>query len=193
MKKEVITVKSLPETLQVVDGDYLIVEQRDGTYILDYANLILEPSKTAISTQVYANTTDIQDLSTNLTTTLDTFSADLYSQISKVYIGKATITIDSGTYNSGILSPRPPENVFVQTTDFQITAANEDASRYPGFISFVDNGEDNRGFFSVATVFTKSTLSASTATGEVVVSETEATAEELLASPSYNVMVVKTY
>lgn len=193
MKKETITVKDLPETLQIADGDYLIVEQRDGTYILDYTNLLLEPSKTAISTQVYANTTDIEDLSSNLTTTLETFSADLYAQISRVYIGKATITIDSGTYNSGILNPRPPENVFVQTTDFQITAANGDACKYPGYVSFVDNTEDNRGFFSVATVFSKSTLVADVSTGEVTVTDAESTADELLAAPSYNVTVVKTY
>ncbi len=193
MKKETITVKSLPETLQIVDGDYLIVEQRDGTYILDYTNLLLEPSKTAISTQVYANTTDIEDLSSNLTTTLETFSADLYSQISRVYIGKATITIDSGTYNSGILSPRPPENVFVQTTDFQITAANGDGCKYPGYVSFVDNTEDNRGFFSVATVFSKSTLVADVSTGDVTITSAESTADELLVAPSYNVTVVKTY
>lgn len=193
MKKQTITVKDLPETLQIVDGDYIVVEQRDGTYILDYANLVLEPAKTAISTQVYANTTDIETLSATVETSLQTLSTQLYADISKVYVGSATVTIDSGTYNSAILSPRPPEGMFVKTTDFQITAANGDACRFPGFISFVDNNEDNRGFFSVATVFSKSTLSASTVTSEVEVTQTESTAEELLAAPSYNVTVVKTY
>ena len=66
IKKATINIKDLPQTLEITDGDFLVVEQLDGTYILDYADLILEPEKTAISTLVYSIETDVADLSSSM-------------------------------------------------------------------------------------------------------------------------------
>ena len=193
-KKAYINIKELPETLQVTDGDYLIVEQLDGTYILDYSNLILEPEKTAISTLVYANQTDIETLSASMDTQLSALSAAIDANVINMYIGKATVTIDSGTYNSSFLTPRPSDDVpEITPTDFIIMPANLVACRFGGFISEVDDSTDNRGFFSVTAGFYKTTMTANTATGEVAVVTVESTAEELGAQPSYNVMVIKSY
>lgn len=193
-KKAYINIKELPETLQVTDGDYLIVEQLDGTYILDYSNLILEPEKTAISTLVYANQTDIETLSASMDTQLSALSAAIDANVTNMYIGKATVTIDSGTYNSSFLTPRPSDDVpEITPTDFIIMPANLVACRFGGFISEVDDSTDNRGFFSVTAGFYKTTMTANTATGEVAVVTVESTAEELGAQPSYNVMVIKSY
>jgi hypothetical protein len=193
-KKAYINIKELPETLQVTDGDYLIVEQLDGTYILDYSNLILEPEKTAISTLVYANQTDIETLSAAMDTQLSAMSAAIDANVTNVYIGKATVTIDSGTYNSSFLTPRPSDDVpEITPSDFIIMPANLVACRFGGFISEVDDSTDNRGFFTVTAGFYKTTMTANTATGEVAVSTVESTSEELGAQPSYNVMVIKSY
>lgn len=193
-KKAYINIKELPETLQVTDGDYFIVEQLDGTYILDYSNLILEPEKTAISTLVYANQTDIEMLSATVSEQLSALSAAIDASATNMYIGKATVTIDSGTYNSSFLTPRPSDDVpEITPTDFIITPANAVACRFGGYISEVDDSTDNRGFFAITAGFYRTTMTANTATGEVAVVTVDSTSEELGAQPSYNVTVIKSY
>lgn len=200
IKKATVNIKDLPETLQVTDGDYFVVEQLDGTYILDYANFILEPEKTAISTLVYSHSDDIEALSAAMNAELSALSAYVEANMTKVYIGKATVTVDSGTYNSAFLSPRPTSDVpEITPTDFIITPANASAGRFAGYISFVDDSTDNRGFFSVAASFFSTILVANTANGEVVSQTNPSTAEELGFTdgtndpPEYNVVVIKTY
>jgi hypothetical protein len=194
-KKAYINIKELPETLQVTDGDYFIVEQLDGTYILDYSNLILEPEKTAISTLVYANQTDIELLSTTMSEQLSALSDAIDASTTSVYIGNATVTIDSGTYNSSFLTPRPSDDVpEITPADFIITPANAAACRFGGYISEVDDSTDNRGFFTITAGFFKTTMIANTATGEVTVSVDDgSTAEDVGYQPSYNVTVIKSY
>jgi hypothetical protein len=194
IKKATINIKDLPQTLEITDGDFLVVEQYDGTYILDYADLILEPEKTAISTLVYSLETDVADLSTSLNARIDDLSAYVDAATTKVYIGKATVKVTNGTTESGMLEPRPSSDVpEITPTDFIVTPADAVAGRFPGYISSVDDSSDNRGYFSITASFYRTTLTANTATGEVVTQTQESTSEELLAEPSYNVMVIKSY
>ena len=194
IKKSTINIKDLPQTLEIADGDFLVVEQLDGTYILDYADLILEPEKTAISTLVYSIETDVADLSSSINTQLSAMSAYIDNTMAKVYIGKATVKITSGTKESGMLEPRPSSDVpEITPTDFIITPADSVAGRFLGYISAVDDSSDNRGYFSITASFYKTTMTANTATGEVVVQTQDSTSEELLAQPTYNVMVIKAY
>ena len=194
IKKATINIKDLPQTLEITDGDFLVVEQLDGTYILDYADLILEPEKTAISTLVYSIETDVADLSSSMDAQLSAMSAYIDETMAKVYIGKATVQVTNGTTESGMLEPRPSSDVpEITPTDFIVTPADAVAGRFPGYISAVDDSSDNRGYFSITASFYRTTLTANTATGEVVTQTQESTSEELLAQPSYNVMVINSY
>lgn len=194
IKKATINIKDLPQTLEITDGDFLVVEQLDGTYILDYADFILEPEKTSISTLVYAIETDVADLSASMNTQLSAMSAYIADTMTKVYVGKATVKVTNGTTESAVLDPRPTSDVpEITPTDFIVTPADAVAGRFPGFISAVDDSTDNRGFFSITASFYRTTLTANTATGEVITQTQESTSEELLAQPSYNVMVIKSY
>ena len=194
IKKATINIKDLPQTLEITDGDFLVVEQLDGTYILDYADFILEPEKTSISTLVYAIETDVADLSASMSTQLSAMSAYIADTMTKVYVGKATVKVTNGTTESAVLDPRPTSDVpEITPTDFIVTPADAVAGRFPGFISAVDDSTSNRGFFSITASFYRTTLTANTATGEVITQTQESTSEELLAQPSYNVMVIKSY
>ena len=193
-KKAYVNIKNLPETLQIADGDYLIVERLDGTYILDYTNLILEPEKTQIKTVVDAQQTDIEELSTTMTTQFDILSSLIDANKIRTYVGKATVTIDNGVNNSAVLTPRPTSDVpEITPTDYIITPANAVACRFGGYISEVDDSTDNRGFFTVTAGFYKTTMIANISTGEVAVTTIESTSEEMGAQPTYNVMVYKVY
>lgn len=194
IKKATINIKDLPQTLEITDGDFLVVEQLDGTYILDYADLILEPEKTAISTLVYAVESDVADLSASVGTQLADMSAYIDEAMTKVYIGKATVKITSGTKESAMLEPRPSSDVpEITPADFIVTPADAIAGRFPGYISAVDDSSDNRGFFTITASFYRTTLVANISTGEVITQSQESTSEELVAQPSYNVMVIKSY
>ena len=132
-KKATINIKDLPQTLEITDGDFLVVEQLDGTYILDYADLILEPEKTSISTLVYAIESDVATLSTSVDTQLSAMSAYIEDTMSKVYIGKATVKVTTGIKESAILDPRPSTDVpEITPADFIVTPADEVAGRFPG-------------------------------------------------------------
>lgn len=193
-KKAYVNIKNLPETLQIADGDYLIVERLDGTYILDYTNLILEPEKTQIKTVVDAHQTDIEELSSTMNTQFETLSALIDANKIRAYTGKATVTIDSGVNKSAVLIPRPTSEVpEITPTDFIITPANAVACRFGGFISAVDDSTDNRGFFTVAAGFFRTTMTADISTGEVSVTTVESTSDEMGVQPTYNVMVYKVY
>jgi hypothetical protein len=193
-KKAYVNIKNLPETLQISDGDYLIVERLDGTYILDYTNLILEPEKTQIKTLVDAQQTDIEELSASMDTRYIELSTLMEANVSNTYVGMATVTVDSGYNKSAVLTPRPTAEVpEITPTDFIITPANAVACRFGGYISEVDDSTDNRGFFTIAAGFYRTSMNANTATGEVSVNTVESTAEELGAQPTYNVLVYKTY
>lgn len=145
-----INIKSLPQTLEIADGDFLVVEKSDGTYVLDYADVVLETGKTAITTQVDENTTAIADLSATMETRVSDLSAQVYSDMPRVYIGRATVTIGSGSQSTANLTPRPTSDVPVLIpSDFIITPANEAACRYPGVVSYVENFEEHRGYFTI--------------------------------------------
>lgn len=154
-----INIKDLPQIQQISNGDYLIVESNDGTYILDYENLILGVENTAITSAVQQNTTDISTISGSVDSQIASLSASIAATYSQIYVGKALVTIDSGVTKTALLSPRPPTNIGdISVQDITVTPANADACAYPAYISSIDNTEDNRGLFSITAPINKKTL-----------------------------------
>lgn len=157
-----INIKDLPEIQSVSNGDYLIVESTDGTYIIDYENFIIGPENTTLTASVEQNATDIASVSATASTQIQSLSTEMYSTFSRVYVGRATIQIDSGISNSALLSPRPPVDMdSILPTDVIITPANADACKYPAYLSFIDNTEESRGYLTITAPFTKKSYSIS--------------------------------
>lgn len=151
-----INIKDLPQIQQINNGDYLIVESNDGTYILDYENMILGVENTAITSAVQQNSTDIATISGAVDTQLAALSASMYSTFQRVYVGKATVVIDTGISKTALLSPRPPTDLGnILPTEMIITPANAAACLYPGYIAAIDNTEDYRGLFTITAPFLK--------------------------------------
>lgn len=151
-----INIKDLPQIQQISNGDYLVVESNDGTYILDYENLILGVENTAITSAVNQNSTDIASISGAVDAQLQSLSASMYSTFQRVYVGQVTVVIDSGVSKTSLLSPRPPSDLgTINPGDITITPANADACAYPAYISAIDNSEDNRGLFTITAPLNK--------------------------------------
>lgn len=151
-----INIKDLPQIQQINNGDYLIVESNDGTYILDYENLILGVENTAITSAVQQNSTDIASISGAVDTQLAALSSSMYSTFQRVYVGKATVVIETGVSKTALLSPRPPTDLGnISVGEIIVTPANAAACLYPGYIAAIDNTEDNRGLFTITAPFFK--------------------------------------
>ena len=65
--KLIYNIKELPEAFSLTSGDLLIVEDTEGTKILDYDNFIIGLDNTTFGTTVTQNATDIVALSTAVT------------------------------------------------------------------------------------------------------------------------------
>lgn len=111
-----INIKDLPESLEILNGDYILIETSNGTNIINFENFILPTKNTLITNLVNDNTTAIYKLSSDLTT-------DYNSKFTGVsaYVGglktarvfKTTITIPQNeSQGSG---------VFENATDFLIS------------------------------------------------------------------------
>lgn len=151
-----ISIKDLPQLQQINNGDYLIVESSDGTYILDYENFILGPENTSITTAVDQLATDIANVSAATDVQISSLSSEMYTNLKRTYTGKATVLVDAGTRQTVLLTPRPPSDLpEITAGDIFITPANVDACKYPALISYVDNTEDARGLVTVTVPFTK--------------------------------------
>lgn len=157
-----INIKDLPQIQQINNGDYLIVESNDGTYVLDYENLILGVENTAITTAVNQNTTDIAIISATVDAQLQSLSSNMYSTFKRVYVGKALVSVTTGNSKTALLSPRPPEDLGeILPDEIIITPANADACTYPAFIASINNNEDQRGLITLTANITKRTYTVS--------------------------------
>lgn len=151
-----INIKDLPQIQQITNGDFLIVESNDGTYILDYENLILDTDKTSITAQVNQNATDIASMSSSVDAQIQSLSSGVYSTFQRTYVGKMMITIESGSSQTALLSPRPPTDLGnILPEEVLITPANADACVYPAYVSAINNTEDSRGLITLTSVFLK--------------------------------------
>lgn len=154
-----INIKDLPQIQQISNGDYLVVESNDGTYILDYENLILGVENTAITAAVQQNSTDISTISGAVDSQIASLSASMYSTFQRVYVGKASVIIDTGVSKTALLSPRPPAILGeILPTEMIVTPGNADACMYPGFVTAIDNTEDNRGLLTISAPLMKRTF-----------------------------------
>lgn len=155
-----IGIKELPETQTIANGDKLVVSTSGGTYLLDYENLILDPENTAITSVVLQNTSSIATLSSSVDSKFESMSAQVYSDFQRVYVGKATVTINNGTTNSAFLSPRPPADMGeITPDDVIITPANTDACKYPAVLTYIDNTDDAKGYFTIGVPFKRTVYS----------------------------------
>ena len=68
-----INIKNLPETDQINDGDFLIVETPAGTNIINFENFIITSANTTFSNLLSTNNLSN---TTNITTSINSLSTD---------------------------------------------------------------------------------------------------------------------
>ena len=151
-----INIKDLPEIQQVNNGDYLVVETQDGTSIIDFQNFIIGNENNGLTVAVESNANAILGVSAATDTALQELSSNILSTLNRIYYGKAQVVISNGTEGIAILSPRPSEDVGeILPEDVIIVPANEDAVKYGGYATLVDNTTENRGIVYVTGRFKK--------------------------------------
>lgn len=151
-----VNVKDLPEVQQINNGDYILVETPNGTSILDFQNFIIGTDNNGLTVAVESNSSDIVAVSAAASAEIAALSAEIYTNLSRVYYGTAQIVLDDGVDGIAVLSPRPPAEVgdiFIE--DIIIMPGNADATRYGAFATLVENTDSNRGIVHITGVFDK--------------------------------------
>jgi hypothetical protein len=131
-------VKELPELEEIVDGNYLIVENNQGTYILNFQNFVVGPENVSFysaftslcSKQVSMSATvdsKFQTLSTNVLSAVNTKISELtanYPRYFEVYPN--TITVSSG--NKSARTDFNSELGNIRVSDINVIPTNSGAA-----------------------------------------------------------------
>jgi hypothetical protein len=150
IKKDDINILDLPVVENVAPGDYMILETPDGTSIIDYENFIIGPENTTLSVEVSSIANTVALMSAGVVNTIESLSSEIYENFKQLYIGTATVVLDSGNVASSYLDPVPPRELLVlDENDFIIIPANEAACNYPCYIRDVVSTDAGWGTFSV--------------------------------------------
>jgi hypothetical protein len=132
-------IKELPELEEIVDGNYLIVENDQGTYILDFQNFVIGPENASFYTTIesvcskqvsMSATVDskFQTLSTNVLSAVNTKISALtanYPRYFEVY--PTTITVLNGAYKG--MTNFNSEIGSIRVSDINVIPTNGSASK----------------------------------------------------------------
>ena len=134
-----INIKNLPETEQINNGDYLIVETPAGTNILNFENFIITAANTTFSNLLSTNNVDN---AANITTSINALSTTISTTYPKMYYGTARLQIDvpnkTGSVNITNINPSTStSNIakLVEISDIYITPANANALVNPVYVT----------------------------------------------------------
>jgi hypothetical protein len=122
-----INVKDLPSLEQILAGNYLIVENVNGTNKLDFADFVVGPSNTSFYTSIANDIRSISAREIVLSTELDVVSADLSKKVSNL---NNTVTSTVSLFS--------PENLYYSTGELVLNGTTS------GVITFVNVGPNVR-------------------------------------------------
>jgi len=132
-------VKELPELEEIVDGNYLIVENNQGTYILDFQNFVVGPENVSFysaftslcSKQVSMSATvdsKFQTLSTNVLSAVNTKINELTAKYPRYFeVYPNMITVSAGYYSG--FTRFNSEIQSIRASDINVIPTNEGASK----------------------------------------------------------------
>lgn len=132
-------IKELPELEEIVDGNYLIVENDQGTYILDFQNFVVGPNNVSFYSVVESLcskqsslsatvTSQMQTLSTNVLSAVNTKISALTSNYPRYFeVYPTTITVLNGTYKGQTNFNSELGNITVN--DINVVPTNGGASK----------------------------------------------------------------
>ena len=129
-----INIKNLPETDQINDGDFLIVETPAGTNIINFENFIITSANTTFSNLLSTNNVSN---TTNITTSINSLSTTINKIYPKMYYGTATIDLKTNKSATVNLLPAPPTSAVVKlitVNDVIITPANSNSLSNPVYV-----------------------------------------------------------
>jgi len=134
-----VNIKNLPETEQINNGDYLIVETPGGTNILNFENFIITAANTTFSNLLSTN--NVNNIQ-NITTSINALSTTISQTYPKMYYGTAKIKISipdkTGSVNITNVNPSQSTKAIadsVTISDIYITPANANALVNPVFVT----------------------------------------------------------
>lgn len=131
-----VNIKDLNQISEIVNGDFLIVENQYGTNIIDFVNFVVGPNNVSFYTSFQSVCTQTAALSTALFNTSNALSASSKSytdtriasistavdgKFSRVFYKAGQLTIDAGESISTSDAVIVPTGVTLNVQDFNLT------------------------------------------------------------------------
>ena len=141
-------VKELPQLEEIVDGNYLIVENNQGTYIIDFVDFVVGPNNVSFYSTVESLCSKQASLSATVNTQLQTLSTNVLSAVNlkvnaltanypryfEVYLDGTNALTAANGFNFGT-TKFISELSNIKVHDINIIPTNKEASTFAWFAS----------------------------------------------------------
>ena len=171
-------IKDLPQLEEVIEGNYLIIEDNVGTNIIDFADFVVGPNNVSFYNIVEALSTRSISMSSTVDSKFNTLSSDIidsvdtkleaftsaYQRTFNVY--PPTLTVSNGSRFGQTTFNSPTDSIFA--SDINVISTNDSASKMNWVLSL--SSEVKAGFptpFTYTVTISSSTAVTANATFEI--------------------------
>lgn len=153
----IVNIKGLPRVEEIVDGNFLIVENERGTNTLDFVNFVIGPNNTSFYSQItnlssalvslsasctslvldLSSSTNAQILAVN--TRITSLSSTVTNTISGMYYQTGNVDVPVGSQTSSLITIIKPTSLLIlDADDITLTLGS---SAFPPTIPYMDAGD----------------------------------------------------
>lgn len=153
----IVNIKGLPRVEEIVDGNFLIVENERGTNTLDFVNFVIGPNNTSFYSQItnlssalvslsasctslvldLSSSTNAQILAVN--TLITSLSSTVTNTISGMYYQTGNVDVSVGSSTSSLITIiKPTSLLLLDADDITLTLGS---SAFPTTIPYMDAGD----------------------------------------------------
>ena len=153
----IVNIKGLPRVEEIVDGNFLIVENERGTNTLDFVNFVIGPNNTSFYSQItnlssalvslsasctslvldLSSSTNAQILAVN--TRITSLSSTVTNTISGMYYQTGNVDVSVGSRTSSLITIiKPTSLLLLDADDITLTLGS---SAFPPTIPYMDAGD----------------------------------------------------
>jgi len=153
----IVNIKGLPRVEEIVDGNFLIVENERGTNTLDFVNFVIGPNNTSFYSQItnlssalvslsasctslvldLSSSTNAQILAVN--TRITSLSSTVTNTVSGMYYQTGNVDVPIGSRTSSLITiVKPTSLLLLAADDITLTLGS---SAFPTTIPYMDAGD----------------------------------------------------
>lgn len=150
----ITNIKDLPQLEQILDGNFLVVENTTGTNKLDFSDFVIGPSNTSFASSVFSDIVAISSYSISVSSTTSAFLSATNSTINSL---SSSVDSNNQTLNSLLSSASLTNLVIVRRGQFVIPGGSNTTTfsvTVPNLVNILYNSDFNIKQFAETDVVT---------------------------------------